>query len=212
MTQTSTLGSRGSGSRGSVSSTGTCQSWTSVVTLNIPATIGDTECGEGQHQFSCYPASRSLLCSECCRQVPSGAKVHSCSECDTDLCGACFDLQKPKTRSFKGAEAAKKRALNQSLTKDAGMKEGSMERRRSVESVSTAATATSSSGEKACQLCGVQYRGFGTQCSNCRKFGATESQCVMCTQYFKGFGKSCSECVSDGKSCSECVSACEQIR
>merc|ERR1719422_2722247 len=103
--------------------TATGKTWTSVTTLSIPTIIGDNECEEGQHQFSHYPACRTLLCSMCSQHVSSGSFVHSCNECDTDLCDACFACQKPKSRASKTAEAPKKKGLNQSPLKDADVKE-----------------------------------------------------------------------------------------
>jgi len=155
------------------------------------------ECKEGLHQFKYYPACRSLACSMCSQQIPSGTYVHCCDECDTDLCDMCFASAKKFTSRVCNVTTASKKVLNQSLLKDADVQDSSVECRPSEDSRSTASTASrSSSGEKQCKLCRIPYTGFGTTCSTCRKFGATVQHCPVCAHYFNGFGASCPECLS----------------
>lgn len=73
-------------------------------------TIPDTEtlsssfceddcCQDGAHVFQRFPASRSLPCARCHASITSGRYVHSCDECDTDLCGACYQTEKSSTKA-----------------------------------------------------------------------------------------------------------------
>jgi hypothetical protein len=175
------------------------QNWTSVATLKIPLAIEDSrECEPGQHRLQYYPASRTVLCSMCSQQVSSGKYMYGCDECDTDLCETCFASTETSRGRGRKVTKAPKNASKQSPSKGTEVQYGSVERRRSVDSTSTASTtlSQSSSGSKECNLCGEHYSGYGIMCGVCRKFGSTVHQCTVCTQtYFKGYGTSCDECL-----------------
>ncbi len=48
------------------------------------------ECPEGHALADFVTSNASFCCDECCGSVEQGVRMHSCRECDFDLCDECF--------------------------------------------------------------------------------------------------------------------------
>lgn len=205
--------------------------------LSIPDTNSSAydlwECEAGAHIFQRFAASIALCCNTCNQQMLPGAYVHSCQECDIDLCGSCFaaeDLSStrrkvtaPKTAAELHLASLTERCPPQpspqlppqlpaqlpiSLTKFADIAKGDL-----VDSENSLFSTQSTE---------VPSDWSGSSSMLSLSSVSKDNECVACSKPYTGFGATCGDCRKCGpqfRQCGDCKqyfngfkSLCEECR